>query len=72
MIAPEKHLVIYTLVPKTTYNKVFLNYQVNIRFPSLCLASENAIFGSGRRRKKKAASPQGMASEDGMPQLPHF
>ncbi len=39
-----------TLVLKTTY-KIFLKYQVNTRFPSFCLASENVIFGGGRRTK---------------------
>ncbi len=38
---------------KTTYKKLVLKYQVNARFPSLCLVSENAIFGGGRRRRKK-------------------
>ncbi len=52
----------FTLVLMTTYKKVFLKYQVNTRFPSLCLASENAIFGGRRkprrrRKKKKSASP---------------
>ncbi len=41
-----------TPVLKTTYKKVFLKYQINARFPSLCLASENDIFGGGKRRKK--------------------
>ncbi len=27
-----------------TYKKVFLKYQDNARFPSLCLASENAFL----------------------------
>ncbi len=47
----------------TTYKKVFLKYQVNARFPSLCLASENAIFGGGKRKprkkKKKVGKPIG-------------
>ncbi len=46
----------FTLDLKTTYKKVFLNmlnYQVNTRFPSLCLASENAIFSGGRRRRRR-------------------
>ncbi len=38
-------------VLKTTYKKLFLKYQNNARFPSLCLASDNASFG-GRNRKK--------------------
>ena len=50
MTAPENF---FTLVLETTYKKVFLKYQINARFPSLCLASENAIFGGGKRRKKK-------------------
>ncbi len=41
----------FTLVLKTTY-KVVPKYQVNTRFPSLCLASGNAIFGGGRRKKE--------------------
>ena len=65
-----------TLVLKATYKKVLLKYQVNARFPSLCLVSENmenAIFGGRKRRrrkkkKKKSASPLGIPSEDGMPQ----
>ncbi len=67
----------FTLVLKTTYKKVFLNYQVNTRFPSLCLASENAIFGGRRRRRrrrrrKKKKSRQvhrGSCQRTGMPQL---
>ena len=50
MITLEKKI---TLVLKTTYKKVFLKYQVNARFPSLCLVSENAIFGGGKRGRKK-------------------
>ena len=46
----------FTLALKTTCKKVFLKYQVNEWFPSLCLASENAIFGCGKRRRKKSAS----------------
>ncbi len=42
----------FTLALKTTYKKVFLKYQVNSRFTSLCLASENAIFGGGKKKKK--------------------
>ena len=42
----------FTLVLKTTYKKVILKYQVNPLFPSMCLASKNAIFGGGRRKKK--------------------
>ena len=52
----------FTLVLNTTYKKVFLTYQVNTRSPSLCLASENAIFGGRRRRrirKKKVSKPMG-------------
>ena len=59
----------FTLVLKTIYKKVFLKYQVNARFPSLCLVSENAIFGGGKRRKKIVGKPIGIPSEDGMPQL---
>ncbi len=43
----------FTLVLMTTYKKVFLKYQVNTRFPSLCLASENAIFGGGRKPRRR-------------------
>ena len=32
------------LVLKTTNNKLFLKYQDNARFPSLCLAPENAFL----------------------------
>ncbi len=50
-----------TLVLKTTY-KVFLKYQVNARFPSLCLVSENAISGGRKKeeeeKKKKKKSRQ--------------
>ncbi len=35
----------FTPVLKTTYKKLCLKYQVNTKFPSLCLASENAIVG---------------------------
>ena len=48
MITLEKKI---TLVLKTTYKKVFLQYQVNLWFASMCLASKNAIFSGGRRRK---------------------
>ncbi len=41
----------FLFVLKTTYKKVFLKYQVNPWFPSMCLASRNAIFGGGRRKK---------------------
>ncbi len=34
----------FTLVLKTTYKKLVLKYQGNARFPSLCLASENAFL----------------------------
>ncbi len=34
----------FTLVLKTTYNKLVLKYQDNARFPSLCLPSENAFM----------------------------
>ncbi len=34
----------FTLVLKTTYTKLVLKYQDNARFPSLCLASENAFL----------------------------
>ncbi len=44
---------IFTLVLKTTYKKVFLKYQVNTWFPSLCLASGNAKFSGGRRKNSK-------------------
>ncbi len=57
------------LVLKTTFKKVFIKYQVNARIPSLCLVSENAVFRGRKRRKKKLASPLGILSEDGMPQL---
>ncbi len=60
----------FTLVLKTTYKKVFLKYHVNAWFPSMCLASRNAIFGGGRRKTKtknkhththeKSASPSGI------------
>ncbi len=40
---------------KITYKKVFLKYQVNARFLSLCLHPEEAIFGSGRRKKSQQA-----------------
>ncbi len=43
----------FKLVLKTTHKKLFLKYQDNARFPSLCLVSENAIFGSRRRRRKQ-------------------
>ena len=43
----------FKLVLKTIYKKVFLKYQANARFPSLCLPSGNAIFGSGRRKRKR-------------------
>ena len=32
------------LVLNTTYKKLVLKYQGNVRFPSLCLASENAFL----------------------------
>ena len=41
------------------YKKVFLKYQVNARFLSSCLVSENAIFGGGKRREKNPKSRQG-------------
>ncbi len=34
----------FALVLKSTYKKLFLKYQVNTRFPSLCLASKNAFL----------------------------
>ncbi len=34
----------FKLVLKTTYKKLVLKYQDNARFPSLCLASENAFL----------------------------
>ncbi len=34
----------FKLVLKTTYKKLVLKYQGNARFPSLCLASENAFL----------------------------
>ncbi len=71
----------FTLVLKTTYKKVYLKYQVCLPWsPSMCLASRNAIFGGGRRKKKthtKKKSRQvhrgsrqrtGCPKEDGMPQ----
>ncbi len=50
MIAPEKF---FTFTLKTTYKKLFLKYQGNVRFPSLSLASGKAIFGGGIKKKKK-------------------
>ncbi len=44
----------FTLVLKAIYKKLFLKYQVNARFPSLCLVS---VFGGGKRRKKKVGKP---------------
>ncbi len=38
--SPEK----ITLVQKTTYKKLVLKYRDNARFPSMCLASENAFL----------------------------
>ena len=72
MTTSEKHLNMPCRRPTSlecyTHRKVFLKYQCNARFPSLCLASENAIFGSGMR--KKVGNPiRGPPSEDGMPQL---
>ncbi len=46
----------FKLVLRNTYKNLFLKYQDNTRFPLLCLATENAIFGSGRRRKKSNPS----------------
>ncbi len=57
MIAPAKKFI---LVLKTTYKKVILKYQVNTRFPSLWLTSGNAIFGSGRRKKKSQQAHRGV------------
>ncbi len=34
----------FKLVLKTTYKKLFLKYQDNARFPSMCLASENEFL----------------------------
>ena len=34
----------FKLVLKTTYKKLFLKYPDNQRFPSMCLASENAFL----------------------------
>ena len=42
---------------KTTYKKVFIKYQANARFPSVCLPSGNAIFSRGRRWKKMSVTP---------------
>ncbi len=39
----------FKLFLKTSYKKFFLKYKVNT-FPSLCLASENAILGGSRRK----------------------
>ncbi len=36
--------------------KVFIKYQANAMFCSLCLRSGNAIFG-GRRKRKKVGNP---------------
>ncbi len=54
----------FTFVLKTTYMKVFLKYQVNTRFPSLCLASGNGIFGSERRKNKKKKKKVGKSIGD--------
>ncbi len=54
------------LVLKTIYKKGFIRYQANARFPSLCLPSGNAIFGNGRRRKKK--NFKGIPSRNLIPQ----
>ncbi len=54
----------FTLVLKTIYKKVFLKYQVNTRFPSLCLASENAIFGGGKKPRRKKKKKVGKPIED--------
>ncbi len=35
----------YTLVLKTTWKKLFLKYQDNAKFPSLCLGPKNAFLG---------------------------
>ena len=49
----------FKLVLKTIYKKVFLKYQANARFPSLFLPSRTAIFGGGRkpRKKKEVCNP---------------
>ncbi len=33
----------FKLILKPTYKKVFLKYQANVQFSSLCLAAENAF-----------------------------
>ncbi len=45
---------------KTTYTKVFLKYQVNTKFPSMCLASE-------KRRNKSRQAHRGSRRRTGYP-----
>ncbi len=46
----------FTLVLNTTYKNVFLKYQVNARFLSLCFVSEN-FHRRKKEEKKKVGSP---------------
>ena len=48
----------FTLVLKTTYKNVFLKYQVNARFLSLCFVSEN-FHRRKKEEKKKSRQPIG-------------